>query len=103
MLYNMLAAIDRIEEHVRSATSPAAVEDGIIFNLVVMGEAASKLPAEFIAQHKHIPWADVVGMRHRLVHAYYNIDMRTVWDTVHNDVPKLKEQLLKLSADMETR
>jgi len=101
MLHNILVAIERIESHVRSAESPASVEDGIIFNLIVTGEAASKLPEDFKNSHKDIPWQDMIGMRHRLVHAYFTIDPRTVWDTVHNDLPVLKEKLTAILKQIE--
>ena len=101
LLHNMLVAIGRIEAHARSAESPAAVEDGIVFNLIVIGEAASKLPADFKEGHPDIAWQDMIGMRHRLVHAYFIIDPHTVWDTVRNDVPVLKEKIMALLKQIE--
>lgn len=101
LLHNILVAIERIEGHVRSAESPAAVEDGVIFNLIVIGEAASKLPVDFLERHKDVPWEDMIGMRHRLVHAYFIIDPQTVWDTVRNDLPVLKGKISAILASLE--
>ena len=43
--------------------------------------------------HPAIPWREIVGMRNRIVHVYFDIDLRLVWDTVHNDLPMLIAQL----------
>ena len=46
--------------------------------------------------HPAIPWRDIVGMRNRLVHGYFDIDLRLVWDTVGTDLPVLIDQLERL-------
>src|SRR6185312_9935003 len=101
MLGNILVAIERIETHVRSSESPAAIEDAVIFNLIVVGEAASKLKKGFRDKHENIPWQDMIGMRNQLVHAYFIIDPNTVWDTVHNDLPVLKEKIVDILKHLE--
>ena len=59
----------------------------------IVGEAASRVSAETREAHPAIPWREIVGMRNRLVHAYFEIDLRLVWDTVRNDLPPLIVQL----------
>ncbi len=66
-----------------------------------VGEAASRISLEFRNAHPSIPWPDIVGMRHHLVHAYFDIDLSLVWDTVRNDLPALSTQL-ELLAPPET-
>lgn len=69
-----------------------------IFNAVQeVGEAASRISPEYRNVHLSIAWPDIVGMRNRLVHAYFDIDLRVVWDTVRNDLPALVAQLESLS------
>ncbi|RXK88631.1 DUF86 domain-containing protein [Chlorobaculum sp. 24CR] len=53
----------------------------------VVGEATSKLSEEFSLEHSVLPWREIVGMRHRLVHDYFGIDLEQVWNTVHEDLP----------------
>jgi len=65
----------------------------IVKDLEVIGEAAARLPASTQLQLPNIPWPDVIGMRHRLVHAYYDIDVEVVWQTVAQDLPPLVQQL----------
>jgi uncharacterized protein with HEPN domain len=52
----------------------------------VVGEAASKLSEEFRSGHSELPWREIVGMRYRLVHDYFGIDLEQVWNTVHEDL-----------------
>lgn len=55
----------------------------------IIGEAACRVDLTARAEVPGIPWEDVVGMRHRLVHAYYDIDLDTVWRTTQDDLPPL--------------
>ena len=59
----------------------------------IVGEAASRLSDETRNLYPEIPWREIVGMRHRLVHGYFDIDLRLVWDTVHGDLPSLIAKL----------
>ena len=61
----------------------------VIKELEIIGEAASKVSPETRKEHAEIPWQDVVGMRNRLIHGYFDIDLERVWDTVSGDVPEL--------------
>jgi len=58
--------------------------------IIIIGEAARHISSEFQGQHRAIPWPDMIGMRHKLVHDYDEIDWELVWDTVTADFPKLK-------------
>jgi uncharacterized protein with HEPN domain len=65
----------------------------------VIGEAVKKLSSELKKGHPEIPWKDVAGMRDKLIHDYFGVDLDAVWDTVRKDIPRLKdeiESLLKL-------
>ena len=68
-------------------------------DFIVLGEAATKVmdqhPA-FAEQHKHIPWRSMRGMRNRIAHGYFDINLDVVWDTVQTALPELKSQLAAL-------
>jgi uncharacterized protein with HEPN domain len=68
----------------------------IVKELEIIGEAASKLTPEFKATQPHIPWADIIGMRNRLTHGYFDIDLDRVWDTVLEDLGPLCKDLEKM-------
>ena len=73
-----------------------------IFNAVQeIGEAASRVTPEFRKTHPSIPWRKIVGMRHRLVHAYFDIEPDIVWDTVRNDLPALIARIEALTRDTD--
>ena len=65
-------------------------------NLKIIGEAASKVSADTRSQNTSIPWQDITGMRNRLIHAYFDVDLDTVWSTVTRDLPVLKAELEKI-------
>jgi uncharacterized protein with HEPN domain len=59
----------------------------------IIGEAAAQVSAQKRKQLAGIPWPDVVGMRNRLIHAYFDVDPDRVWDTVIDDLPPLVKEL----------
>ena len=59
----------------------------------IIGEAAARVPKETREKLPAIPWADVVGMRNKLIHGYDTIDLDILWDTVRNELPGLVEAL----------
>lgn len=66
---------------------------GLTWNVMVMGEAANKLTKEFCASHPNTPWRNIAGMRHVLVHDYYQIDIDELWDVIKEDIVVLKPQI----------
>lgn len=71
-------------------------QQAVVMNLIVLGEAATKImdqqPA-FAAQHDEIPWPSMRGMRNRMTHGYFDIDLAVVWDTLQTALPILQAQL----------
>ena len=65
----------------------------LVKSIEIIGEAASKVSKESREQFPEIPWAVIVAMRNRLIHAYYDIDLDRVWDTVMDDLPPLASAL----------
>lgn len=98
LIDDMLERIQRIERFVGGLEREAFLRDektvdSVVRNLEVIGEAASRLPQEFREQHSSIPWSRIVGLRHRIVHEYFDVDLDLVWAIVHAELPPLKEQL----------
>jgi uncharacterized protein with HEPN domain len=76
------------------------LQDAVIRNLEIIGEACSKLEDTFKKDRPNIPWKEIVGMRNRLAHEYWDIDLEVIWQTVTKDVPRLQKQLLELEASI---
>lgn len=68
----------------------------IIRCIEIIGEAASRLSKECYDEFPQIPWQNIVNMRNRLIHAYYDINLDTVWSTVIEDLPPLAAELEKI-------
>ena len=62
----------------------------------VIGEAAGRISANFREQHAEIPWKAIVGMRHKVVHDYMNVDEKVVWRTATEELPDLVARLERL-------
>lgn len=100
-LRHILDAISRIEEYTRDITCEDFLtsnlrQDGVIRQIEVIGEAAKKVSPESKGQHPEIPWKDIVGMRDKLIHDYFGVDLDAVWDTARKDIPRLKTQVAEL-------
>lgn len=65
----------------------------LVKDVEIIGEAASRVSADTRMEWPDIPWQDIVAMRHRLTHGYFDIDPDIVWSTVTDDLPPLIEQL----------
>ena len=73
-------------------------QQAVIMSLIVIGEAATKVMegyADFAAHHPQIPWRSMRGMRNRMAHGYFDINLDVVWGTVQTALPDLLEQLGK--------
>lgn len=71
-------------------------QQAVIFNLIVIGEAATNLLKDHIGllnQFSNIPWTSMKGMRNRIAHGYFEININTVWETASTGMPALKNQL----------
>ena len=67
------------------------LQDGVIRELEIVGEAAKNLSEDFRNSNNHIPWKDIMGTRDRLIHEYFGVDLDTVWKTAKQDLPRLKK------------
>jgi uncharacterized protein with HEPN domain len=74
-------------------------QDAVIRQFEIMGEATKNISPQFIEQHSTIEWRYMAKMRDRLIHNYFGVDNRIVWDTIQTDLPQLKSEIAKLSPD----
>ncbi|NUQ36424.1 MAG: DUF86 domain-containing protein [Caldilineales bacterium] len=71
------------------------LQDGVIRQLEILGEAAGNVSNAFRQTNYLIPWRQMIGIRNRLIHAYFNVDITVIWDTVQNDLAPLKAMIEK--------
>ncbi len=101
MLDAALLAIDLVRDKTRAdLDKDISLTLALVKTIEIVGEAAGRISAECRSSHPAIPWLDIIGMRHRLIHAYFDINSDIVWETVTDDLPQLVTELEKaLSED----
>jgi uncharacterized protein with HEPN domain len=98
---HILESITKIEKYTDSLTIHEFVEneliqDGVIRNFEIIGEATKHLSKDFRDNYSDIPWKQIAGMRDILIHDYLGIDIYAVWETIETNLPPLKRQLLSI-------
>lgn len=79
-------------------------QQAVILNIVIIGETATKLLKDhetFLDQHPDVPWRNMKGMRNRIAHGYFDINLDVVWDTVQTALPQLLERLPAILEDAD--
>lgn len=99
-LEHMKTAIDRILRYTSGKSYEDLVSDDMMYyavvkNIEIIGEAANMLTQSFQQSHPETPWKMVKGMRNYIVHEYFQIDDIVVWDVVKNNIPDLREQVVR--------
>lgn len=98
LIEDILECIKKIERYVDGMDFALFKEDektidAVIKNLETIGEAAQHIPDDIKARHKQVPWRGIIGLRNRIVHGYFNIDLEIIWGIVRQELPDLKVQL----------
>jgi len=97
-LADILDAVQRIRRHVKTGDRHRFEEDEVLQSAVlrwfeIIGEASRGLTDQFRDEHSEVPWREVFGMRNRVTHGYFDIDLDVVWNTIMNDLPALEDTL----------
>lgn len=97
---DILIAASSIRDYIRGVAKEdflskrdAMIQDAVIRQVSIVGEAASQLSQPFRAMHPTIPWAQIIGMRNFAIHQYWEIKLSVVWDAATRDVPVLAKKL----------
>jgi uncharacterized protein with HEPN domain len=75
----------------------------VVKMLEIIGEAARHLPKNLRDKYNAIPWKQVTGMRNKVTHEYFSVDLEVVWRTVHEDLPPLRDVAKKMLADLASQ
>jgi len=100
-IQHILNCIEKIDIFIVGKTrsdflDDAMLQSAVVYQLLVIGEAAHGVSREFQARHSDVPWKLMIAMRNKLIHDYIEIDIEVVWEAASRDIPLLKESLIQL-------
>lgn len=104
-LNDIFNSICEIEEFVKGMTFNEFVSDrktrnAVIRSIEVMGEAAKNIPESFRRKHPKVPWKKMAGMRDKLIHEYFGVDLEIVWQMIEDNLPVLKFSFIKICKEL---
>lgn len=100
-------AVAKIEAYTKGGRAAflksTMVQDSVVRNLEIIGEAVRNLPAEVKKRHPEVPWRSITALRNILIHEYFGVDLKIVWGVVSKRLPLLKRHILAiLSKDKQS-
>lgn len=99
-LQTILECIVKIERYTNSGKqkfmSSDLIQDAVIRNLEIVGEATKRVSQGTKERHQEIPWRQMAGLRDVLIHDYMGISLKIVWNVVQNELPQLKTKIIEL-------
>ena len=103
LVEDILECIERIEQYVAGLQLAAfkasqITVDATVRNLEVIGEASRNIPEDVKEAHPELEWAKIVGLRNRVVHEYFGVDLDIIWRIVDDELPALKAKMRELLA-----
>jgi len=103
-IQHMLECTDEILSFIKGRDRADLDSDRMLMHAItrcveLIGEAASQVSPDVQRTFPDVPWQDIVGMRNRLIHVYFDVDMDVVWSTVTKDIPEMAMSLRKALED----
>ena len=101
LIEDIETAVSRIEKYTAGLSrehflADEKTIDAVVRNLEIIGEASRQLPEEFRECHSTIPWHKMAGLRNRIVHDYFGVDLELIWQIVSVEIPSLKDSISSL-------
>ncbi|KXS40170.1 MULTISPECIES: HepT-like ribonuclease domain-containing protein [Methanohalophilus] len=103
---DILYAMDKVGEFTGDLTYWQFIEDektqfAVIRAIEVIGEATKNIPESIKTEYPSIPWRNIAGMRDKMIHAYFGIDMDILWKTATEEIPQIEPQIMQILHKIE--
>ncbi|SDK00076.1 HepT-like ribonuclease domain-containing protein [Natronincola ferrireducens] len=102
-LIHIMECIENIEEYTEEGKEKfiksQLIQDAVIRNLEIIGEATKKISKDTRNSYSELPWREMAGLRDVLIHDYFGVDIKIVWNVVEKELPKVKRSVKVILAD----
>ena len=104
-LQDSLNSIGQIKFYVKDMTfkeylDDKKTQDAVIRNLEIIGEASKNIPKDIKENYPDIPWKEIAGMRDKIAHEYFGVDLKIVWQTIQEDLPFYEKTINRIKKDL---
>jgi len=105
-LQHVLEAISKIKEYIEGETADSFSENSMVLDaclrqLQIIGEACNRVSKELQEENEEIPWSQIIGLRIVVVHQYFGVDEKVIWNIIQNDLSPLNDQVEEILAGLE--
>lgn len=105
-LRHILDAIEQIESYLDGISvdqfqKTKLIQDGVLRQLEIMGEASRYLSDDIRQDHPEVPWRQIVGLRNRVIHAYFSVNTEIIWEITQDDLPSIKGNVTSILESLE--
>lgn len=105
---DIASSCKKISSYIRGLTfekfsSEPKTIDAVVRNLEIIGEAVNKVPPEVRKETSEIPWNEIVGLRNKVIHEYFDVNVPIIWETVKDDIPNLQRQVKKVLKELGSK
>jgi uncharacterized protein with HEPN domain len=102
---HILESIENIDSFTENSSEASFLKNkekqsAVIRQIEIIGEAVKNIPKSFRKNYPQVPWVKIAGMRDKLMHQYFGIDLKTVWKVAKENLPDLKNQMLDIKKDL---
>ena len=100
-LDDIIEASSRISTYIKYLDSDVfmkdiMIQDAVIRNFEILGEAVKKLPQDFREEYSYVNWRGASGMRDKLIHGYFGVDLSILWSTAKKDLPQFSKEIIEI-------